>query len=143
MSLSAIISALVAIDATVTGVKNSYDIDSMPTSLTQAKLPALIHLPEGGAGNVMTFQDGVWELNHRIRVQIIYTAVGQSTMSTNLSGLVTLLDAYIAKLQDYGDISGTCDAAHIISYTPIGTVPYGNVDYLGMEVIVQATEYQV
>lgn len=140
MTLTAIASALVSIGAGVSGIKNSYDFDSIPKSVSQVKLPCLIHIPAGGAMEAMDFRDQTWGLTHSIRVQIVYSAEGQSTNADNLSGLVALLDAYIAALQDNPDLSGTCDTLSF-EYLPVGRITIGNVDYLGIEVVVRPLEY--
>ena len=140
MSLTNIANALVAVGAGVSGVKNSYDFNEIPKVVSQVKLPCLFHIPSGGSMEMLTFRDNVWGLTHIIRVQMIYVAEGQSTAADNVSGLVALLDSYIAALHANSDLSGTCDNM-TFEYSPTGRIPLSNVDYLGVEITVRATEY--
>lgn len=139
MSLSANITKLAALGATVSGVKNSYDLDATPTSFQPALLPAFIYMPFGGKIDVRSF-DGLWAITHRVKAQLAYCAAAQGTLAKNVDGVITILDAFLTALKADDDLTGSCDVVRASDYSRLGDFTYGGVDYFGIEITVEIVE---
>jgi hypothetical protein len=140
MTLSANITKLAAIGANITGIKKSFDVDAMPSSLQPVMLPAMMYYPDGGSITLLDFSD-TWEVKHRVRVQFAYSAAAQGILSKNIDGTVDLLDRFLAALRTDNDLTGSCVSAKAVNYSRIGDFTYGGVDYFGIEVTVEVLEY--
>lgn len=140
MTLSANITKLAALGATVSGVKSSFDLDAMPSSLQPALLPALLFFPDGGSIALQAF-DALWEIKHRVRVQIAYAASAQGSFAKNVDGVVDILDRFLIALRLDEDLTGSCASARATGYTRIGEFIMGGVEYFGIEIVVEVLEY--
>ena len=79
MSLRSAVTALA--NVSVTGVDNSYDLDTLPGALSTAQLPALLPflggLTDGGMLTNAAFEGEGCEVTYRVRQVLFVEAVGQ------------------------------------------------------------------
>jgi hypothetical protein len=139
MGLVAIVDKLATLGAGITGVTNSYDLDQMPSSLQPSLLPAILHFPQGGKGSIRTM-DACLDLTHKISVVICYAAAAQGTLAAKMSGLAAILDLWMVAIQADPTLGGTCIATPT-GYGVMGRFPYGDVDYISIEIALEAQEY--
>lgn len=140
MTLAANITKLAVLGATISGVRNSFDLDATPTALQPAMLPALMFFPDGGKVKLDGFND-LYEIDHRVRIQVAYAAASQGSLARNVDGTVAILDALIVALRTDDTLTGSCASARVTGYSRLGEFSIGNVDYIGIEVTVEVLEY--
>ena len=137
MTLSADTSTIADAGANVTGVSSSFDHDKIPSSILAAQLPALLHFPAGGVREQSTFGHGMWQIRHNVRVRLCYTPAASGRLEDNIAGIVTMIDNYMAEMQD----STLPTNFQFDNYGEPGTFDFAGVGYHGCDFLVSFVEY--
>jgi len=141
MSLTTAIANLATKGGTVSGITTSFDQDDIPDSLSNASLPALLHLPGGGTNTREAFDNNFWTFVHTVRVILLYKAAASGRLEDNLAGIVTLIDSYITAIRADDTLSGAVVDAVVTAYAEPGVLEFADIPYHGVEFTVTVTEY--
>lgn len=134
--------ALATFAGTVTGIKNSYDLNAAPESLGRDALPCALIIPENGQEigfKTLTYMGNAPILTFSCKQVLLYQASDNQPFRKVVPGLIALIDAYFQALKAAPFLvtlnpGVTAPIHQPIRIKPwIGILKYAEVNYHGVE----------
>ena len=99
MGMRTWVTSLATFGASVPGIHDSYDLNTIPDKITRAMLPCLIPLPESGDGQGLTLDGGMGGAPHdefTVTHRLLFRETANLPMQHVLPDLIAQRDNYVA-----------------------------------------------